>query len=116
MILPTVPERRAYSDAEVDAAIAKLTEPERLEVAQRIVEHSAPQLQRILNDALDAGDWFGTAHRKAVLEAAGTADPDERMRRVHTLIAEETRVSMLVGVAVGLELARELDRQRGGGD
>ncbi len=103
-----MPERRAYSDAEIDAAVAKLTEPERLETAQRIVEHSAPQLQRILTEALDAGDWFGAAHQQAVLQAAGAADPDERMARVRTLIAEETRVSMLVGVAVGLELGHLL--------
>ncbi len=103
-----MPERRAYSDAEIDAAVAKLTEPERLETAQRIVAHSAPQLQRILNDALEAGDWFGSAHQTAVLDAAGAADPDDRLRRVHTLIAEETRVSMLVGVAVGLELGHLL--------
>ena len=103
-----MPERRAYSDAEIDAAVAKLTEPERLETAQRIVEHSAPQLQRILNEALEAGDWFGSAHQQAVLQAAGTADPDERIARVRTLIAEETRVSMLVGVAVGLELGHLL--------
>jgi hypothetical protein len=28
---------------------------------------------------------------------------------VQTLVAEETRLGMLVGVAVGFELARELD-------
>ena len=103
-----MPERRAYSDAEIEAAVDQLTDPERLETAQRIVAHSAPQLQRILNDALEAGDWFGSAHRQAVLEAAGAADPDERMARVRTLIADETRVSMLVGVAVGLELGHLL--------
>ena len=43
-----------------------------------------------------------------MLEAAGTADADERMLRVRTLIADETRVSMLVGVAVGLELGHLL--------
>jgi hypothetical protein len=35
-------------------------------------------------------------------------DPDERVLAVRTLVAEETRLGMLVGVAVGLELAREL--------
>ena len=43
-----------------------------------------------------------------MLQAAGAADPDERMARVRTLIADETRVSMLVGVAVGLELGHLL--------
>jgi len=35
-------------------------------------------------------------------------DPDERLRALRTLVAEETRLGMLVGVAVGLELADEL--------
>ena len=43
-----------------------------------------------------------------MLEAAGEADIDERLRAVRTLLAEETRVSMLIGVAVGYELAHEL--------
>jgi hypothetical protein len=38
----------------------------------------------------------------------GTSDPDDRLVAVRTLFAEETRLTMLVGVAVGLELAREL--------
>ena len=37
-------------------------------------------------------------------------DPAERARAVATLVAEETRVGMLVGVAVGYELARQLQR------
>ena len=103
-----MPERRAYSDDEIEAAVAKLTEPDRLETAQRVVAHSAAQLQRILDEALEEGGWFGAAHRQAILEAAGAADPDERMARVRALIADETRVSMLVGVAVGLELGHLL--------
>jgi hypothetical protein len=45
-----------------------------------------------------------------VLKAAGRADPEERVTAVRTLIAEETRVSMLVGVAVGYELAQMLTK------
>lgn len=100
--------RRAYSDAEVDAAIQALSEPERLEEAQRMVGANAPGIQRILNEALQAADWFGSAHQSAVLEAAGKPDVDERMTAVRTLIAEETGVAMLIGVAVGYELAHEL--------
>ena len=48
--------------------------------------------------------------RQAVREAAGVDDPSERERVLQTLIAEETRLGMLVGVAVGFRLARELDR------
>jgi hypothetical protein len=106
-----MPARRAYSDAEVEAAIEALTEPERLEEAQRMVGANAPGLQRILNEALAAADWFGSAHQAAVLEAAGKPDVDERLAAVRTLIAEETGVSMLIGVAVGYELAHELMQQ-----
>ena len=100
--------RRAYSDAEVEAAIEALSDPARLEEAQRLVGANAPGIQRILNEALEAADWFGSAHRAAVLEAAGKPSVDDRLTAVRTLIAEETSVSMLIGVAVGYELAHEL--------
>ena len=103
-----MPER--HSDAEIDAAIEALSDPQRLEEAQRLVAARAPQLQRILAQALEAADWFGSAHEAEVLKAAGRPDPDERVTAVRTLIAEETRVSMLVGVAVGYELAQMLTK------
>jgi hypothetical protein len=103
-----VPER--HSDAEIDAAIEALSDPSRLEEAQRIVAAKAPQLQRILDQALEASDWFGSAHQAEVLKAAGTADPDERVAAVRMLVAEETRLSMLVGVAVGYELGQMLNK------
>jgi len=97
-----------YTDAQIEAAVESLSEPARLEEAQRLVASVAPQLQGILNQALDSADWFGNAHQAEVLRAAGIADPDERVRAVRTLIAEETGVSMLIGVAVGYELANLL--------
>jgi hypothetical protein len=100
--------RRAYSDAEVEAAIEALSDPARLEEAQRMVGSNAPGIQRILNEALQAADWFGSAHQASVLEAAGKPDVDDRVTAVRTLIAEETSVAMLIGVAVGYELAHEL--------
>jgi hypothetical protein len=100
--------RRAYSDAEVEAAIQALSDPARLEEAQRMVGANAPGIQRILNEALQAADWFGSAHQAAVLEAAGKPAVDDRVTAVRTLIAEETGVSLLIGVAVGYELAHEL--------
>ena len=103
-----MPARRAYTDAEVEAAIEALSDPERLDEAQRMVGANAPGIQRILNEALHAADWFGSAHQAAVLEAAGKPAVDDRMAAVRTLIAEETNVSMLIGVAVGYELAHEL--------
>ena len=100
--------RRAYSDAEIDAAIEALSDPAALEAAQRLVVANAPSLQRILNQALDAGGWFDSAHQGQVREAAGREDVEERLAAVQTLIAEETRMSMLVGAAVGYELAHLL--------
>jgi hypothetical protein len=101
-----VPER--HSDAEIDAAIEALSDPSRLEEAQRVVAAKAPQLQRILDQALESADWFGSAHQAEVLKAAGQADPDQRVAAVRMLVAEETRLSMLVGVAVGYELGQML--------
>jgi hypothetical protein len=103
-----VPER--HSDAEIDAAIEALSEPQRLDEAQRLVAAKAPQLQRILDQALESSDWFGSAHQAEILKAAGQADPDERVAAVRMLVAEETRLSMLVGVAVGYELAQMLTK------
>ena len=85
-----------------------LTDPEQLDQAQRIVAANAPTLQRILNTALNEADWFGSAHHAQVLEAAGKADIEERLRAVQTLIAEEVRVTMMIGAAVGFELAHQL--------
>ena len=101
-------EAGAYSDAQVDAAVAALADPERLRAAQEVVARAAPGLQRVLAEALAEGGWFGDAHEAQVLEAAGKPDVDDRLAAVRTLLAEETRLVMLVGVAVGFELAREL--------
>jgi len=103
-----VAERRAYTQAEVEAAVQALTDPELLDQAQRIVAANAPTLQRILNIALNEADWFGSAHHAQVLEAAGKADIEERLQAVQTLLAEEIRVTMMIGAAVGFELAHQL--------
>jgi hypothetical protein len=102
-----VPDR-AYTDAEVEAAIVALTDGERLRAAQDLVARSAPGLQGALNEALVEGGWFDEAHEHSIRDAATGTDPEERARTVRTLVAEETRLAMLVGVAIGFELAREL--------
>jgi hypothetical protein len=107
-MIDNVPER-AYTDAELDAAIGALEDPERLRVGQELVMRAAPSLQRVLGTALAEGGWFDSAHNQAVREATGDGDPEARVRAVRTLMAEETRLGMLVGVAVGFELARELE-------
>jgi hypothetical protein len=100
---------RAYTEAELDAAVAAISDPGRLRAAQDVVMRTAPALQRLLAVALTDGGWFGGGHDQAVREAAGTEDPAARETQVRTLIAEETRLGMLVGVAIGFELARELE-------
>jgi hypothetical protein len=99
-----VPER--HSDEEIDAAIEALSDPQRLEEAQRLVGAKAPQLQRILDEAL--GGWLDESE---LLRAAGRPDPEERLTAVRELVAGESRASMLVGVAVGYELGQMLTRE-----
>jgi hypothetical protein len=105
---PRLVPDRAYTDAEVEAAIAALTDGARLHAAQDMVARSVPGLQRALGEALFAGGWFDQAHEHSVREAANEPDPESRALMVRTLVAEETRLAMLVGVAIGFELAREL--------
>ncbi|MGH2856873.1 MAG: hypothetical protein ACRDMJ_05250 [Solirubrobacteraceae bacterium] len=109
-----MPER-AHTDAELDAAIAQLTDPGRLRDAQDVVMRSAPSLQRVLAAAITEGGWFDAGHEQAVREATGEEEAEARMRAVRTLLAEETRLGMLVGVAVGYELARTLEGNRSQG-
>ena len=71
----------------------------------------APSLQSMLASALDEGGWFDSGHDQAIREAVVQDDPRDRTRVVQSLLAEETRLGMLVGVAVGYELARELGRR-----
>ncbi len=97
---------RDYTAAEVDAAVAAISDPERLAHAQDVVAHLAPQLQRILGQALEEGGYFGNAHAAELERLSTGGDPAE----LRVLVAEEARLGMLVGVAVGFELARELDQ------
>lgn len=97
-----------WSDEELESAIERLSEPERLREAEAAVAAAAPKLQYVLAQALEAGGWFGEAHEAETLKAATTPDEDERLRAVRTLLAEETRMGMLVGTAVGWALANEL--------
>ncbi len=99
---------RTYTDEELDAAIAEIADPTRFREAQDLVMRAAPQLQRVLAAAIDEGGWFDAAHDQAVREVTAESDPEERLRALRTLLAEETRLGMLVGVAIGFELAHAL--------
>jgi len=102
----------SYSADEVDAAVEALSDPERFGHAQEIVTHAAPGLQRVLGAALEQGGWFDSAHEAQLSAAVNAEDPAERLEVMRALLAEETRLSMLVGVSVGFELARELAARR----
>jgi hypothetical protein len=111
-----VTARRQYTAEEVDAAVAALSDPERLRHAQEVVTHAAPGLQRVVNQALDEGGWFQDAHQGQIAKVAREEDPEERLRAFRVLVAEEARLGMLVGVTVGFELARELAALTGSSD
>ena len=97
-----------FSDEQLDAAVDALSDPERFREAEAMVARTAPALQRILNDALASGGWFADSHESQVAKATEIEDPGERRTAVLTLLAEETRIGMMVGVAVGWALAGEL--------
>jgi hypothetical protein len=99
---------RRYSDEELDAAVDALQDRNRFQEAERAVSQAAPRLQKLLAAALDEGGWFGEAHEAEVLKAATRPDQDERLTAVRTLLAEEARMGMMVGVAVGWALAERL--------
>lgn len=103
-----MPSEPAFTDEQIDRAVEALSDPDRFREAETRVARIAPQLQRILNEALHSGGWFGEAHESQVRSAAADADERERAAAIRTLLAEETRMGMLVGVAVGWELSREL--------
>ena len=77
--------------------------------ATEIVTHAAPALARVLDGALADGGWFDAAHEELLERASGEPVPHERIAAVRALVDEQTRLGMLVGVAVGFELARELE-------
>ncbi len=99
---------RRYSQEELEAAVERLGERERFREAESLVAAAAPQLQIVLARALEHGGWFGESHEAEVLKAATTPSDEERLAAVRTLLAEEARMGMLVGVAVGWALAAEL--------
>jgi hypothetical protein len=97
-------------ERELEAAIDRLTDPQRFSEAERMVAMAAPQLQRVLAGALAEGGWFDESHRSEALKAATRPDPDERIAAVRSLLAEEARMAMMVGVTVGWALHDELAR------
>lgn len=100
-----------YTDEQIDAAVEAISHPEAFSQVERQVARAAPKLQRILAEALGAGGWFGESHDSEVLKAATNPDEEARLTAVRTLLAEEARMGMMVGVAVGWALAERLEQQ-----
>jgi hypothetical protein len=98
-------------ESEFEAAIDRLLDPERFTEAERMVAKAAPQLQKVLAAALAEGGWFGEPHEAETLRAATVPDADERIAAVRALLAEEARMGMMVGVAVGWALNEEMTDQ-----
>jgi len=96
------------TDEQLEAAIERLVDAERFAEAERVVARATPHLQKVLAAALAEGGWFGESHEAEALKAATAPDPDERIAAVRTLLAEEARMGMMVGVAVGWALCGEL--------
>jgi hypothetical protein len=95
-------------EKEIEAAIERLLDPERFSAAEGVVAQAAPQLQKVLASAMAAGGWFGEPHEAEALKAATVPDPEERIAAVRALLAEEARMGMMVGVAVGWALKEEM--------
>lgn len=100
--------REYVTQSELEAALEALQEPGRFEGAERLVMQAAPGLHRILVEALGSGGWDADDDARALDAALAAGDAGAVRDRLGALLAEQTRVAMLVGVAVGVELAREL--------
>ena len=95
------------SDERLQAAIRALSESESFRDAEAVVARAAPELQHVLAEALVAGGYFGEAQEQQLQRALELPD-EERIAALRVLLAEETRMGMMVGVAVGWALAEEL--------
>lgn len=102
------PQDDGVTRAELEAAIDALREPGRFRDAERLVAAAAPGLHRLLLEALASGGW-GAEDDVRQIDAALAADPASARASLLGLLGEQTRIAMLVGVAVGIELARELE-------
>lgn len=110
------PVQRDYTDEQVIEAVESLSSSDSVREAERIISLAAPQIQKILGEALAAGGWFDESHESEVLRVTTIPNQDERLRAVRTLLAEEARIATMIGAAIGWSLAQELDNsgERGG--
>lgn len=99
---------------ELEAVISELGDGAGLDAIETRLAAVAPQLEAILDDALRAGGWFDEAHESLVQKTATQPDPAERIEALRNFVLEQTRLGMLVGVAVGWEIAERLAGRRSG--
>lgn len=103
--------RQTYSEQQIETAVDALSDAEEFAEATRVVTSAAPGLQRVLLSSLQAGGWFEEAHTEQLAKAAEIDDLDERLTRLRVLLAEETQISMMIGVAAGWALLEKLQDQ-----
>lgn len=96
----------------IERILHELAEPGGFDAAERRIGEIAPRLQSVLDAALSAGGWFDDAFEGAVLKAATTPDGQARIDALRAFAHEQTRLGMLVGVAVGWEIAERLTEGR----
>jgi hypothetical protein len=101
-----------FNQEDLEAVVAELGGAAGLDAVEQRLESVAPQLQKLLDGALSAGGWFDDAHESMVLKTATQPDADQRIAEVRNFVLEQTRLGMLVGVAVGWELAERLEARR----
>lgn len=99
-------------NSELEEVLQELAEPQGFDGIEERMAAVAPQLQSLLDGALSAGGWFDDAHESMVLKTATQPDADQRIAEVRNFVLEQTRLGMLVGVAVGWELAERLEARR----
>ena len=108
--------RDFVTQTELEAALEALRVPGRFDTAERLVGQVAPGLYRILVEALASGGWNSEDDAREIDRALAANDAAAVRDSLGALLGEQTRVAMLVGVAVGIELARELDIDHRDGD
>ena len=101
----------SYSDEQIEAAVDALSQEGRFEEAEAVVARAAPGLQRILAQALASDGWFAESHETELRNALEIEDDVERTTAVRTFLAEEARMGMMIGVAVGWALSQELNNE-----
>ena len=98
-----------YSEEDLKLAVERLSDPEAFADAERVIQMVAPELQGVLVTALGTGGWFGESHQSETLKAATMPDEEQRIQAIRSLLSEETHLGMMVGVAVGWALRKELE-------